>query len=158
MNEKTIQCLPNSSQHVPIYLQHFPSYSNRKCKNWTPPLVKYQVITYPTVVSRPIDVIWVASTTPKFAARDKTLVEVPHIVGCGRHDTAARHRMMLFLPCVGFVVHYPIIARHGSLPTSGAISHYAVPRAADVLKIITVSQYSTVVLTVVRVMIAKYRK
>ena len=28
MNEKTIQCLPN----VPIYLQHFPSYSNRKCK------------------------------------------------------------------------------------------------------------------------------
>ena len=31
-NEKTIQCLPNSSQHVPIYLQQFPSYSNRKCK------------------------------------------------------------------------------------------------------------------------------
>ena len=33
MNEKTIQCLPNPSQHVPIYLQQFPSYSNRKCKN-----------------------------------------------------------------------------------------------------------------------------
>jgi len=32
MNEKTIQCLPNSLQHVPIYLQQFPSYSNRKCK------------------------------------------------------------------------------------------------------------------------------
>jgi len=32
MNEKTIQCLPNSSQHVPIYLQQFPSYWNRKCK------------------------------------------------------------------------------------------------------------------------------
>jgi len=32
MNEKTIQCLPNPSQHVPIYLQQFPSYSNRKCK------------------------------------------------------------------------------------------------------------------------------
>ena len=32
MNEKTFQCLPNKSQHVPIYLQHFPSYSNRKCK------------------------------------------------------------------------------------------------------------------------------
>ena len=29
---KTIQCLPNPSQHVPIYLQQFPSYSNRKCK------------------------------------------------------------------------------------------------------------------------------
>ena len=29
MNEKTIQCLPNPSQHVPIYLQQFPSYSNR---------------------------------------------------------------------------------------------------------------------------------
>jgi len=32
MNEKTIQCLPNPSQHVPIYLPQFPSYSNRKCK------------------------------------------------------------------------------------------------------------------------------
>jgi len=28
MNEKTIQCLPNPSQRVPIYLQQFPSYSN----------------------------------------------------------------------------------------------------------------------------------
>ena len=33
MNEKTIQCLPNPLQHVPIYIQQFPSYSNRKCKN-----------------------------------------------------------------------------------------------------------------------------
>ena len=32
MNEKKIQCLPNPSQHEPIYLEHFPSYSNRKCK------------------------------------------------------------------------------------------------------------------------------
>jgi len=32
MNKKTIQCLQNPSQHVPIYLQQFPSYSNRKCK------------------------------------------------------------------------------------------------------------------------------
>jgi len=32
MNEKTIQCMPNPSQHVPIYIQQFPSYSNRKCK------------------------------------------------------------------------------------------------------------------------------
>ena len=32
MNEKTIQCLPNPSQHVPIYLEQFPSYSNCKCK------------------------------------------------------------------------------------------------------------------------------
>ena len=32
MNKKTIQCLPNPSQHVPIYLQQFPSYSNCKCK------------------------------------------------------------------------------------------------------------------------------
>jgi len=32
INEKTIQCLPNSSQHVPIYIQQFPSYSNRECK------------------------------------------------------------------------------------------------------------------------------
>ena len=33
MNEKTIQCLSNPSQHVPIYLEQFPSYSNCKCKN-----------------------------------------------------------------------------------------------------------------------------
>ena len=32
MNEKTIQCLPNPSQHIPVYLQQFPIYSNRKCK------------------------------------------------------------------------------------------------------------------------------
>ena len=32
MNEKTIQCLPNPSQHVAIYIQQFPSYSNRKFK------------------------------------------------------------------------------------------------------------------------------
>ena len=32
MNEKTIQCLPNPSQHIPIYLQQFPRYSNCKCK------------------------------------------------------------------------------------------------------------------------------
>jgi len=32
MNEKTIKCLPNPSQHLPIYLQQFPSYSNPKCK------------------------------------------------------------------------------------------------------------------------------
>ena len=32
MNEKTIMCLLNPSHHVPIYLQHFTSYSNRKCK------------------------------------------------------------------------------------------------------------------------------
>ena len=29
---KTIQCLPKPLQHVPIYLQQFPSYSNCKCK------------------------------------------------------------------------------------------------------------------------------
>ena len=32
MNEKTIQCLLNPSQHIPIYLKQFPSYSNHKCK------------------------------------------------------------------------------------------------------------------------------
>ena len=32
MNEKTIQCLPNHLQHVPINLQQFPTYLNRKCK------------------------------------------------------------------------------------------------------------------------------
>ena len=37
MDGKTIQCLPNPSQYVPIYLQQFPSYtmlkSMRKSKN-----------------------------------------------------------------------------------------------------------------------------
>jgi len=32
MDGKTIQCLSNPSQHIPIYLQQFSSYSNRKCK------------------------------------------------------------------------------------------------------------------------------
>jgi len=32
MNGKRIRCLQIVSHHVPIYLQHFPSYSNRKCK------------------------------------------------------------------------------------------------------------------------------
>ena len=32
MDGKTIQCLPNPSQHISIYLQQFSSYSNRKCK------------------------------------------------------------------------------------------------------------------------------
>ena len=33
MDGKTVQCLQNPSQHVPIYFQQFPSHSNRKCKN-----------------------------------------------------------------------------------------------------------------------------
>jgi len=32
MGGKGIRRLPIVSQHVPIYLQQFPSYSNRKCK------------------------------------------------------------------------------------------------------------------------------
>ena len=32
MNGKTIKCLSNPSQHVPIYFQQFASYSNRNCK------------------------------------------------------------------------------------------------------------------------------
>ena len=32
MDRKTIQCLPNPSQQVPIYHEQFPSYLNRKCK------------------------------------------------------------------------------------------------------------------------------
>ena len=32
MDGKRIRCLQIASQHVPIYLQQFPSYSNRKCK------------------------------------------------------------------------------------------------------------------------------
>jgi len=33
MNEKIIQCLPNPSQHVPIYLQHFPVIRTASAKN-----------------------------------------------------------------------------------------------------------------------------
>jgi len=32
MDGKKIRCLQIVSRHVPIYLQQFPSYSNRKCK------------------------------------------------------------------------------------------------------------------------------
>jgi len=32
MDRKRIRCLQIVSQHVPIYLQQFPSYSKRKCK------------------------------------------------------------------------------------------------------------------------------
>jgi len=32
MDGKTFQCLSNPWQHVPIYLQRFPSYSSRQCK------------------------------------------------------------------------------------------------------------------------------
>ena len=32
MDRKRIRCLQIVSQHVPIYLQQFPRYSNRKCK------------------------------------------------------------------------------------------------------------------------------
>ena len=39
MDGKTIQCLPNPSQHIPIYREQFPSYSNSKCK-------KIAVFTY----------------------------------------------------------------------------------------------------------------
>ena len=39
MHRKRIRCLQIVSQRVPIYLQQFPSYSNRKCK-------KIAVFTY----------------------------------------------------------------------------------------------------------------
>ena len=35
INEMTIQCLTHPSQHAPIYLQQFPSYSNRNGKKST---------------------------------------------------------------------------------------------------------------------------
>ena len=40
MNEKTIQCLPNSSQRVPIYLQYFPSYTMLKQQQYFNVLMK----------------------------------------------------------------------------------------------------------------------
>ena len=36
MDGNRIRCLQIVSQHVPIYLQQFPSYSNRKCKKKYP--------------------------------------------------------------------------------------------------------------------------
>jgi len=39
MDIKRIRCLQIALQHVPIYLQRFPNYSNRKCK-------KIDVFTY----------------------------------------------------------------------------------------------------------------
>jgi len=49
MNEKTIQCLPNLSQHVPIYLQQFSSYSNRKCKKSPFSLRRRRTCDYHTI-------------------------------------------------------------------------------------------------------------
>ena len=40
MNRKTLPCLQNAPQHVPVYLQQFPSYSNHNCK-------KIAIFTYP---------------------------------------------------------------------------------------------------------------
>ena len=40
MDRKTFPCLQKASQHVPVYLQQFPSYSNHNCK-------KIVIFTYP---------------------------------------------------------------------------------------------------------------
>ena len=40
MERKILPCLQNASQHVPVYLQQFPSYSNHSCK-------KIVIFTYP---------------------------------------------------------------------------------------------------------------
>jgi len=47
MNEKTIQCLLNPSQHAPIHLQQFPSYSNRKCKKSPFSRTEAHIFVYP---------------------------------------------------------------------------------------------------------------
>ena len=45
MDGKTIQCLPNSSQHVPIYLQYFPSYTMLQCVS--PKIVIFTTFMFP---------------------------------------------------------------------------------------------------------------
>jgi len=47
MDGKTIQCLPNASQHVPIYLQQFPSYTMLKLMHKSKNRYFYHIFVYP---------------------------------------------------------------------------------------------------------------
>jgi len=52
MGGKTIQCLPNPSQHVPIYLQQFPSYTMLK------PMPKSKNRSFYHIFVSPVDAPW----------------------------------------------------------------------------------------------------
>jgi len=47
MDGKTIQCLPNPSQHVPIYLQYFPSYTMLKSMHKSKNRYFYHILVSP---------------------------------------------------------------------------------------------------------------
>ena len=51
MDGKRIGCLQIVSQHVPIYLQQFPSYSNCKCKKITIFYVQQPTFLFPLETS-----------------------------------------------------------------------------------------------------------
>jgi len=60
MNEKTIQCLPNPSQHIPIYLQQFQSYTMLKSMRKSKNRYFYHIFVFPGNASGTItlNVVW----------------------------------------------------------------------------------------------------
>jgi len=60
MDGKTIQCLPNTSQHVPIYLEYFPSYTMLKSMRKSKNRYFYHILVSPGDAPRAItlNVIW----------------------------------------------------------------------------------------------------
>ena len=61
MDGKTIQCLPNLSQHVPIYIQQFPSYTMLKSMGKSKNRYFYHIFVSPGDVPGEItlNVVWV---------------------------------------------------------------------------------------------------
>jgi len=61
INGKKIQCLPNPSQHVPIYLQQFPSYTMLKSMRKSKNRYFYHILVSPGDASRAItlNVVWI---------------------------------------------------------------------------------------------------
>jgi len=47
MSENTIQCLPNPSQHVPIYLEYFPSNTMLKSMRKSENRYFYHILVFP---------------------------------------------------------------------------------------------------------------
>jgi len=67
MDGKTIQCLPNTSKHVPIYLQQFPSYTMLKSMHKSKNRYFYHVFVSPGDAPEAI-MLNVVSTERKFDA------------------------------------------------------------------------------------------
>jgi len=56
MGGKTIQCLPNPSQHIPIYLQQFPSNTMLKSMRKSQNRYFYHILVSPGAIT--LNVVW----------------------------------------------------------------------------------------------------